>query len=59
MIECPQNDAAPVKYWLSNLPGETSLSTLVANAKERGRIERDYQELKQAYGLKHYEGRNW
>lgn len=54
-----QSDAAPAKYWLSNLPGDTSLTTLVATAKGRWRIERDYQELKQAFGLKHYEGRNW
>lgn len=59
LIEWPQSDAAPAKYWLSNLPEDTSLTTLVATAKGRWRIERDYQELKQEFGLKHYEGRNW
>ena len=27
--------------------------------KMRWRIERDYQDLKQDFGLSHYEGRNW
>ena len=55
LIEWPQSDAVPAKYWLSNLPEDTSLTTLVATAKGRWRIERDCQELKQAFGLKHYE----
>jgi SRSO17 transposase len=32
---------------------------LVAIAKLRWRIERDYEELKQELGLGHFEGRNW
>ena len=32
---------------------------LVAIAKLRWRIERDYEELKQELGLRHFEGRNW
>lgn len=32
---------------------------LVAIAKARWQIERHYQELKQEFGLGHYEGRNW
>ena len=59
VIECPQGDDAPAKYCLSNLPEDTSLATLVAIAKGRWRIERDYQALKQELGLNHYEGRNW
>jgi SRSO17 transposase len=32
---------------------------MVAIVKLRWRIERDYQELKQAVGRGHYEGRSW
>lgn len=32
---------------------------LVATTKMRWRIERDYEELKQEFGLGHYEGRGW
>jgi len=59
LIEWPADQAEPSKYWLSTLPGHTSLVELVKIAKMRWRIERDYQELKQEFGLSHYEGRNW
>jgi SRSO17 transposase len=59
LIEWPQGDAEPAKYWFSNLPRRTSLKRLVRVAKARWWIERDYQELKQELGLGHYEGRNW
>ena len=36
-----------------------AIGELVATAKMRWRIERDYQELKQELGLGHYEGRGW
>jgi SRSO17 transposase len=49
----------PTKFWLSNLPGHTSLHALVRLAKLRWRVERDYQELKQEIGLDHFEGRTW
>ncbi len=59
LIEWPHNEAEPRKYWLSSLPAKTSLKTLTHTAKARWRIERDYQELKQEFGLGHYEGRGW
>ena len=59
LIEWPGDQAEPTKYWLSTLPVNTSLVELVKTAKMRWRIERDYQELKQEFGLNHYEGRNW
>jgi SRSO17 transposase len=37
----------------------TSLERLVSVAKMRWRIERDYQDLKQEFGLGHFEGRSW
>jgi SRSO17 transposase len=59
LIEWPAGEDEPTKYWLSTLPADTPLKDLVAAAKGRWRIERDYQELKQELGLGHYEGRSW
>ena len=59
LIEWPKAQTEPTKYWLSNLPASISLRQLVATAKLRWRIERDYEELKQELGLGHFEGRNW
>jgi SRSO17 transposase len=59
LIEWPEGDTEPLKYWLSTLPADASLEKLVGTAKLRWRIERDYQELKQELGLGHYEGRGW
>ena len=59
LIEWPEDEAEPTKYWLSNLGPGTSTEDLVEQAKLRWRIERDYQELKQELGLGHYEGRGW
>jgi SRSO17 transposase len=49
----------PYKFWLSNLPLNTTAAALVRFAKLRWRVERDYQELKQELGLDHFEGRTW
>jgi SRSO17 transposase len=59
LIEWPDGEIEPTKYWLSTLPDDISLADLVDQAKLRWRIERDYQELKQEIGLGHYEGRGW
>jgi SRSO17 transposase len=59
LIEWPEGEDEPTKYWLSNLPKRTSLRHLVDIAKMRWRIERDYQDLEQEIGLGHYEGRGW
>jgi SRSO17 transposase len=59
LVEWPEGDAEPLKYWLSTLPADAPLRDLVATAKLRWRIERDYRELKQELGLGHYEGRGW
>jgi SRSO17 transposase len=57
LIEWSKGEAEPTKYWFSTLPADISLTDLVRQAKRRGRIERDYQDLKQELGLGHYEGR--
>jgi SRSO17 transposase len=59
LIEWPEGEAEPTKYWLSTLDEKTSSKDLVDIAKMRWRIERDYQDLKQEIGLGHYEGRGW
>lgn len=59
LIEWPASDAEPSKYVLSTLPEETPINELVSVAHQRWRIERDYQDLKQDFGLGHYEGRGW
>jgi SRSO17 transposase len=59
LIEWPEGEAEPTKYWLSTLPANISFRRLVDFAKLRWRIERDYQELKQEVGLGHFEGRGW
>jgi SRSO17 transposase len=59
LIEWPQYESEPAKYFLSTAPNEATLEQLVFVAKMRWRIERDYQDLKQAFGLGHYEGRGW
>jgi SRSO17 transposase len=59
LVEWPEGEKEPLKYWLSTLSSDTPIEDLVRTAKLRWRIERDYQELKQELGLGHYEGRGW
>ncbi len=59
LIEWPASDAEPSRYFLSTLPQDTPITELVSACHQRWRIERDYQDLKQDFGLGHYEGRGW
>ena len=60
LIEWPEGDKGPWKYWLSSLPPQrTSFRGLVRKAKGRFRIEQDYEEMKEEVGLDHFEGRSW
>jgi SRSO17 transposase len=59
LVEWPEGEPEPTKYWLSTLPENVTFRRLVDFTKMRWRIERDYQELKQEVGLGHYEGRGW
>jgi len=47
------------KYYLSNLPPETTLKTLAATIKARWLCEQSHQQLKEELGLDHFEGRSW
>ncbi len=59
LIEWPQGEKEPRKYWLSSLPKDKFLEDLVKLAMIRWRIEHDYEELKSEIGLDHFEGRSW
>ena len=59
LVEWPQSEPEPTKYFLSTLPKNTSVRELVRLVELRWRIERDYEELKQELGLTHYKGRGW
>jgi SRSO17 transposase len=59
LVEWHPGNAAPVKYWLSNLPERTPIVELVRLARLRWRVEQDYRECKGGLGLDHFEGRGW
>ena len=59
LVQWPPGDAEPTDYWLSTLPADTPIKTLVRLAKIRWRIEHDYRELKHGLGLDHFEGRTY
>ena len=59
LIEWPNGDDEPAEYFLCTAPQEATLAQMVFVTKMRWRIERDYQGLKQEFGLGHYEGRGW
>jgi len=59
LIEWPEGEPEPTKYWLATVDKNMSFRALADLAKMRWRVERDYLELKQEVGLGHYEGRGW
>jgi SRSO17 transposase len=59
LIEWPEGEEAPTKYWFSTLPANIGFRQFVDMVKLRWRIERDYHDLKQEVGLSHFEGRGW
>lgn len=59
LVEWPVTAPEPTKFWLSNLPEDTSLKELIYWAKLRWWVEQNYQQLKDDLGLDHFEGRSW
>jgi SRSO17 transposase len=60
LVEWPEGETEPTKYWLAQLDSERpGLRRLVRIAHARWRIEMDYRELKEEVGLDHFEGRHW
>lgn len=59
LLHGPESEPKPTKAWLSNLPADTDIVTLVSLARLRWRIERDHEESKGLLGFDHYEGRTW
>jgi SRSO17 transposase len=59
LLEWPEEAKAPTKYWLSDLPEDSSMRTLVRWAKSRWAVEMNYREMKDHLGLDHFEGRGW
>jgi SRSO17 transposase len=59
LVEWPADEDEPVKYYFCNLQPSVSLKQLVVTARGRGRVEQDYQQLKEELGLDHFEGRSW
>jgi len=54
-----RRSAAPLKWYVSNLPATTQLRTLARAAHQRWAIEQQYQQLKTELGLDHFEGRSF
>ena len=59
LVQWPEEEKEPTRYFLCDLPPTTTLRRLVRAAKSRWKIEQDYLQLKDELGLDHYEGRNW
>jgi SRSO17 transposase len=47
------------KYYVSNLPADTTIKVLATSIKARWVCEQAHQQLKEELGLDHFEGRSW
>ena len=54
-----RRNTGETKYYLSNLPPDTSLRALASWIKARWVCEQGHQQMKEELGLDHFEGRSW
>ena len=59
VMEWPEGEEKPTKFFVTTLPRRQSKKQLVRTIKERWRTERVYEELKGELGFDHFEGRSW
>ena len=59
VVEWPEDSTDPTRYFLSNMPPNCSVRSLVKLAKSRWTVEQNYREMKDELGLDHFEGRTW
>jgi SRSO17 transposase len=58
LVEWPEQEKEPARYFFCDLPANYTLRRLVRIAKCRWKIAHDYHQLEEL-GLDHFEGRNW
>ena len=59
LMEWPDGEPEPTKYFMATLPRGTPRKQIVRIVKERYRTERVYEDLKGELGLDHFEGRSF
>jgi SRSO17 transposase len=59
VMEWPEGEKAPTKFFLTTLRRRLSKKEIVRTIKERWKTERVYQELKGELGFDHFEGRTF
>ena len=59
VIEWPEGESQPTKFFLTSLRRRMSKKQIVRTIKERWKTERVYEELKGELGFDHYEGRSF
>jgi SRSO17 transposase len=59
VIEWPEGESQPTKFFLTSLRRRMSKKQIVRTLMERWKTERVYQELKGELGFDHYEGRSF
>jgi SRSO17 transposase len=59
LIEWPEGESKPTKFWLATTARNLPKRYLVHLVKQRWRTERVYEDMKGELGLDHYEGRRF